>query len=92
MNMLLYQILASTIHKKKKISCKNNKFKISRPTWNDKFELHYGSYHVTDIQHYFEYIIKNHETMTGNPLLRIYVNKIENRITIKMKQGIISNF
>ena len=34
----------------------NNKFKISAPTWNDKFELLYGSYSVSDIQDYFEYI------------------------------------
>ena len=34
----------------------NNKFKISAPTWNDKFELPDGSYTVSDIQYYFEYI------------------------------------
>ena len=27
----------------------NNKFKISVPTWNDKFESHDGSYSVSDI-------------------------------------------
>ena len=36
----------------------NNKFKISAPTWNDKFELPDGSYSVSDIQDYFEYILK----------------------------------
>ena len=40
-------------------SCKKNKFKISEPTWNEKFELPDGSYFVSDIQDYFEYIIKN---------------------------------
>ena len=39
-----------------KESYKNNKFKISAPTWNDKFELPGGSYSVSDIQDYFEYI------------------------------------
>ena len=34
----------------------NNKFKISAPRWNDKFELPDGSYSVSDIQDYFEYI------------------------------------
>ena len=34
----------------------NNKFKISAPTWNDKFKLPDGSYSVSDIQDYFEYI------------------------------------
>ena len=38
----------------------NNKFKISTPTWNDKFELLDGSYSVSDIQDYFKYILKKH--------------------------------
>ena len=37
-------------------SCNNNKFKISAPTRNDKFELPDGSYTVSDIQDYFAYI------------------------------------
>ena len=37
----------------------NNKFKISALTWNDKFDLPNGSYSITDIQDYFQYIIKN---------------------------------
>ena len=44
---------------KYKKSYKNNKFKISATTWNEEFELPYGSYSVSDIQGYFEYIIKN---------------------------------
>ena len=43
-----------------KNSYNNNKFTISAPTWNDKFELHDGSYSVSDIQDYFEYILKKH--------------------------------
>ena len=39
-----------------KSSCNNNKFKISAPTWTDKFELPDGSFSVSDIQDYFEYI------------------------------------
>ena len=38
---------------------KNNKFKISAPTWNEEFELPDGSHSVLDIQGYFEYIFKN---------------------------------
>ena len=38
---------------------KNNKFKISAPTWSDEFELPDGSYSTSDIQDYFEYILKN---------------------------------
>ena len=41
-----------------KNSYNNNKFKISAPTWNDKFELPDGSYSASDIQDYFEYILK----------------------------------
>ena len=66
---------------------KNNKFKISAPTWNEEFELPDGSYSVLDIQDYFEDIIKNHETVTDNPSIRIYINKIEDRITFKIKTG-----
>ena len=52
----------------------NNKFKISAPTWIDEFNLLNGSYSVTDIQDYFEYIIKKHETIADNPPVHIYVN------------------
>ena len=48
---------------------------MSTPTWNNKFELPDGSYSISDIQDYIEYIIKKHETMTDNPPIRIYVNK-----------------
>ena len=40
-------------------SYKNNKFKISAPAWNEEFELPVGSYSVSDIHEYFEYIFKN---------------------------------
>ena len=43
-----------------KSSYNNNKFKISAPTWNDKFELPDGSYSLSDIQDYFEYILEKH--------------------------------
>ena len=36
-----------------KSSYNNNKFKISAPTWNDKFELLDGLYSVSNIQDYF---------------------------------------
>ena len=41
-------------------SHKNNKFKISALTWNEEFELPDGSYSISDIQGYFEYIFKKH--------------------------------
>ena len=61
-----------------KKSYKNNKSKISAPTWNEEFELPDGSYPVSHIQDYFEYILKEHETVTNNLSIRIYVNKIGN--------------
>ena len=48
----------------------NNKFKISALTWNDTFDLPDGSYSVSDIQDYFEYIIKKHETIADNTLYK----------------------
>ena len=74
------------MEKYKRTIYKHNKFKISAPTWNYKFKLPDGSNSV-DIQDYFEYIIKKHETVTDNPQIRIYVNKIENRITFEIKTG-----
>ena len=47
-----------------KISCNNNKFKISAPTWNDEFELPDGLYSVSGIQDYefiLEKILMNHQ-------------------------------
>ena len=73
--------------KNMKSSQNNNKFKISAPTWNDKFELSDGSYPVSDIQDYFEYILKKHGESTDNPSVQIYVNKIENRVTFKIRNG-----
>ena len=63
----------------------NNKFKISVPTWNDEFEIPDGSYSISDIQDYFEYILKKHEEDIDKPSVHIFVNKIENRFTFKIK-------
>ena len=63
----------------------NNKFRISAPTWNDI--LIYLMIPITDIQVYFEFIIKKHETLTETPAVQIYVNKIKNRIVFKIKAG-----
>ena len=55
----------------------NNKFKISAPTWNDEFDLLNGSYSISDIQVYFKFIIKKHETLAKNLPIKIYPNKIK---------------
>ena len=75
-----------------KKSYKNIKFKISAPTWNKEFELPDGSYSMSDIQDYFEYIFKKHGEKTVNLSMRIYINKIENRITYKIKKGYSLDF
>ena len=58
---------------------------MSAPTLNKKFELRNGLYSVSNISGYFEYIIKKHEAVTDNFPIKIYVNKIENTITFKIK-------
>ena len=65
----------------------NNKFKISAPAWNETFDLPDGSYSISDFQDYFEFIIKKYETLTKNPSIQIYANKIKNRIIFKIKTG-----
>ena len=57
------------------------------PTWNDKFELPDGSYSVSDIQDYIEFIIKNHETLATVPPIHVYINKINNRLVFTIKDG-----
>ena len=70
-----------------KSECNNNKFKILSPTWKDTFDLPDGSYSIADIQDYFEFIIKKHETLTENPPVQIYPNKIKNGFVFKIKTG-----
>ena len=65
----------------------NNKYKISAPAWNDNSDLPDGSYSIEDIQDYFEFIIKKRETLTENPPIQIYPNKIKNRNVFKIKTG-----
>ena len=69
-----------------KSSYNNNKFKISASTWNDKFELIW-LYSISNIQDYFEYILKKHAENTDKLSVQIYGNKIENRVKFKIKDG-----
>ena len=55
--------------------------------WNEEFDLSGGSNSVSDIQDYFEYIFKKYREKTDNPSIRIYSNKIEVRIMLKVKTG-----
>ena len=53
----------------------NNKFKILAPTWNETFDLPDGSYNISEIQNYIEYIIKKHKTIGETAPILIYANK-----------------
>ena len=65
----------------------NKKFKIWVPTWNEELELPDGSYSVSLIQENFEYTLRKHEQKVNdnNSSIKIYVNKVEHRITFKIK-------
>ena len=43
--------------------------------------------YYSDIQDYFEYILEKHGENIDEPSVQIYVNKIENRVTFKIKNG-----
>ena len=58
-----------------KSSYNNNNFKISAPTWSEEFKLPDGPYSVSDIQDYFEYILKKHSESVDNPSIRKYINR-----------------
>ena len=61
--------------------------KISAKTLSEKFKLPDGSYSISDIQEYFEYILKKHGENVDNPSIKIYVKKIENTVTFRIKIG-----
>ena len=86
-NMTLANLKICYTWKNVKSAYNNNKFKISAPTWNDKFDLPDGSCSVSDIQDYLEFIIKKHETLTENSPVQIYLNKIINSAIFKTITG-----
>ena len=44
-------------------------------------------YSLSDIQDYFAYIIKKHETVADDPSIQIYINKIKNHVVFNIKTG-----
>ena len=91
--ILPYQILVFITWKQVKSSYNNNKFKISTPTWNDKFELPDGLYYVSDTQDCFDYILKKHRERIDTPSIGVHINKIENRkLHLKLKLDIFLIF
>ena len=85
--MALTNLIIYYTWKNVKSEYNNNKFKIFVPAWNDTFDLLDGSYSISDIQDYFEFIIKKHETLTQNLPVEIYPDKIKNKIVFKVKTG-----
>ena len=59
---------------------------------NDELELSDRSYSLSNIQDYFEYVSKKHGKNIDKPAVQIYVNKIENRITFKIKDECTLDF
>ena len=86
-NMALGNLSIYYTWKNVKSTCNNNKFKISAPTWNETFDLPDGSYNISEIQDYIEYIIKKHEAIGETAPILIYANTINNRIVFKIKTG-----
>ena len=86
-NMALANLSIYYTWKNVKSNYNNNKFKILAPTWNETFDLPDGSYNISEIQDYIEYIIKKHETIGETVPILIYANTINNRIVFKIKRG-----
>ena len=86
-NMALANLSIYYTWKNVKSIYENNKFKISAPTWNERFDLPDGSYNILAIQNCLEYVIKKHETIADTAPILIYANKLNNRIVFKIKTG-----
>ena len=76
-NMALGSLSIYYTWKNVKSTYNNNKFKISARTCNETFDLPDGSYNISEMQDYIEYIIKNHETIGKNTPILIYANTIK---------------
>ena len=70
-NMALTTLSIYQTWKNIKFANNKNKFKISSPTWNDEFDLPGESFSISDIQDYFQHIIRKPETIVDNPPIQI---------------------
>ena len=66
---------------------KNDTFRLWWPICDKENDLPNAFFSVSNVQNYFDYSIKKHETFINNSPIQNYVNKIENRITFKIKLG-----
>ena len=55
--------------------------------YQHQLDLPDGSYNISEIQDYIDYIIKKHEKIGENAPILIYANTINNRIVFKIKSG-----
>ena len=86
--MLPYQILASTIHgkyNKNYLKTTNFKYQLKHKMINLNYLMDYIIHQIFKIM--LSILSKKHETLTNQTPIRIYVNKIENRIAFKTKSG-----
>ena len=86
-NMALGNLSIYHTRKNIKSEYNDNRFEISAQIWNDTFDLPDRSQSISDIQDYFEFTMKKHETLAKNPPVQIYPSKIKNRIIFKGKTG-----
>ena len=86
-NMALDNLSIYYTRKNIKSEYNDNRFEISAQIWNDTFDLPDRSQSISDIQDYFEFTMKKHETLAKNPPVQIYPSKIKNRIILKGKTG-----
>ena len=68
---------------------KHNKFKTFAPMWSEEFELLNGSNSVSDIQKYFQYVLKK---ALSNSSIRIHINQEKIGLCLSKRQYIVMNF
>ena len=80
------------MEKYKKVIEIQQQFIISIVTWHEEFQLPDESYFELDVQDYLECFLKKYGEKTNDPSIRIYINKIGNMITFKIKRGYYLEF
>ena len=63
----------------------NLKYLLQHEVKNLNYQMDHMQYQISRIT--FNIFLKKHSENIDNPSVRIYVNKIENRITFKIKNG-----
>ena len=90
-NMALANLSIYYTWKNIKSKNNNNEFNTSAPTWNDTFDLADGSYSISDIEDYFELIIKKHEALTEIHQFKFIQIKFKTELFSKKRHAINQN-